>query len=229
MNSFYVPSLTVDAKQVILSEEESKHACRVLRLKNGDKVALLDGKGGTYLAEIADDHPKRCQLQIQSVEITEKQTKSIHIAVAPTKNMDRMEWFLEKATELGVTEVTFLVCQNSERKALKLDRLEKIIVSAMKQSKRTYLPILHDLISIKDFLVIYPKGAVAHCFSEEKKSLQSIFEIANFPILIGPEGDFSLEEIRLLQESGYQAITLGENRLRTETAALFACMQAVMV
>lgn len=229
MNSFYVPALTATAQQITLSEEESKHACRVLRLKNGDRVALLDGRGGTFVARIIDDHPKRCLLEVESREHEERPIKEIHVAVAPTKNMDRMEWFVEKATELGVTTITFLLCHNSERKTVKTDRLEKIIIAAMKQSKRSYLPELRDLTTIQAFIQEFPKGAVAHCYDAEKKQLSEVFESTQFPILIGPEGDFSTEELRLLQAAGYHGISLGENRLRTETAALYACMQALLI
>ncbi len=228
MNLFYIPTITADSKQITLSEEESKHACRVLRLKNGDIITLLDGVGGTYLAEIEDAHPKHCSVSVLKYEFEEKETKSVHIAIAPTKNMDRIEWFLEKTTELGIDEITFLLCKNSERKQIKEDRLEKILVSAMKQSKRTHLPKMNLLISFKDFVNQHPNGALAHCYENAKTTLNDVFKPNNYPILIGPEGDFSLEEIELAKKAGYDFVTLGKNRLRTETAGLYACMQCLL-
>ena len=147
MNLFYIPEITPALSEINLSEEESKHACRVLRLKKGDQLTVLDGKGSSYLAQIIDDHAKHCKIQIITHTQEPKSDKEIHIAIAPTKNMDRIEWFIEKATELGVTEITFLLCSNSERKQIKLERIEKILVAAMKQSKRTFIPKLNELIS----------------------------------------------------------------------------------
>ncbi len=226
MNWFYTPDITADAKEFALSEEESKHACRVLRLKIGDKVSLLDGNGRTFLAEILLDNPKKCLLKVLEIDFEPKETYSIHIAIAPTKNNDRLEWFLEKATELGVTDITLILTKNTERKVVKEDRLLKILVAAMKQSKRTYLPTLHETSSLKDFNKNHPQGAVAHCEETEKNKLTSLLKPENFPILIGPEGDFTSEEIKMVLESGYKPITLGKNRLRTETAGLYACMLA---
>lgn len=224
MNLFYIPEVKPESKSIVLSEEESKHACRVLRLKVGDQLLLLDGVGGSFVAEISDDHPKHCQVNILSYTFEEKADHEIHIAIAPTKNNDRIEWFLEKVTELGITEVTLLLCSNSERKQVKEERFEKILVSAMKQSQRLYLPKLNPLISFKEFIQKHPQGAMAHCYEGEKKSLNTVLKSSNYPILIGPEGDFSKEEVELASISGYDFITLGNNRLRTETAGLYACM-----
>lgn len=224
MNLFYIPEITPEVKEITLSEEESKHACRVLRLKNGDRMQLLDGRGGTYLAEISDDHPKHCTVQIIEYTFEEKDPREIHLAIAPTKNNERIEWFLEKTTELGITEVTLLLCGNSERKQIKEDRFEKILVSAMKQSQRKYLPQLHPLTTFKDFIAKHPKGALAHCYEGTKQELRNVLKPQNYPVLIGPEGDFTQEEVALAEKSGYDFITLGKNRLRTETAGLYACM-----
>lgn len=224
MNLFYIPEITPETTLIVLSEEESKHACRVLRLKVGDQVRLLDGVGGSYLAVIADDHPKHCRVSILDYTFEEKADQEIHIAIAPTKNNERIEWFLEKATELGITEVTLLLCSNSERKQVKEERFEKILVSAMKQSQRLYLPKLNSLVTFKEFIQKHPKGALAHCYEGEKKFLNSVLQPANYPILIGPEGDFSKKEVDLASTSGYDFISLGTNRLRTETAGLYACM-----
>lgn len=227
MNLFYIPEITPDAKEITLSEEESKHACRVLRLKNGDKITLLDGRGGTYLAEITEDHPKHCTVRILEYALEESDGKEVHIAIAPTKNNERIEWFLEKTTELGITEITLLLCGNSERKQVKEDRFEKILVSAMKQSQRKYLPKLNALVPFKEFIKQHPKGALAHCYDGEKQALPSVFKAQDYPVLIGPEGDFTTEEVALAAESGYDFVTLGKNRLRTETAGLYACMLAL--
>lgn len=224
MNLFYIPEISPDSREIILSEEESKHACRVLRLKNGDQMILLDGRGGTFLAEITDDHPKHCAVKIVNYEFEEKDSREIHIAIAPTKNNERIEWFLEKTTELGITEITLLLCGNAERKQIKEDRFEKILVSAMKQSQRKYLPKLNALVPFKEFIQQHPKGALAHCYEGEKVNLHTAFKPQNYPVLIGPEGDFTKEEVQMAQKSGYDSVTLGKNRLRTETAGLYACM-----
>ncbi|TXI85693.1 MAG: 16S rRNA (uracil(1498)-N(3))-methyltransferase [Crocinitomicaceae bacterium] len=224
MNLFYIPEVKPDTKTIVLSEEESKHACRVLRLKVGDQLRLLDGVGGSYVAEIADDHPKHCQVSIVSYTFEQPAEQEIHIAIAPTKNNERLEWFLEKATELGITEVSLVVCSNSERKQVKEERFEKILIAAMKQSQRTYLPRLNGLISFKDFLRKHPQGAIAHCYAGEKKAIKDVMKPSNYPILIGPEGDFSREEVDAALQLGYDVVSLGTNRLRTETAGLYACM-----
>lgn len=224
MNLFYIPEISPGSKEITLSEEESKHACRVLRLKTGDHITLLDGRGGTFLAEITEDHPKHCSVSIISYHFEENDSREIHIAIAPTKNNERIEWFLEKTTELGITEITLLLCGNAERKQIKEDRMEKILVSAMKQSQRKYLPKLNSLIPFREFIQKYPKGALAHCYNDEKLSLDSVFRPQNYPVMIGPEGDFTREEIELAHQSGYDFVTLGKNRLRTETAGLYACM-----
>ncbi len=229
MNLFYFPNIKADTTQIILSEEESKHACRVLRLKDGDIITILDGVGGTYLSQIEEAHPKHCIVSILSYEYEEKEAKAIHIAIAPTKNIERIEWFLEKTTELGIDEITLLLCKNSERKQIKEDRLEKILVSAMKQSKRTYLPKLNVLISFKDFINQHTTGALAHCYEGNKTSIQDVYQQYDYPILIGPEGDFSLDEVEMAKKAGYDFVTLGKNRLRTETAGLYACMQCLLI
>lgn len=228
MNSFYVPSLTIETKNVQLSEDESKHAIRVLRLKNGDFVHLLDGKGSRYLAQISEDHPKRCSLKIEEVFTEPNSSFEIHIAIAPTKNMDRIEWFLEKAIELGLSELSLILCKNSERKSINVERLEKIAVSAMKQSQRLYLPQIHEVQRFDEFILKFEKGALAHCYEGEKKKINSCVQPFSYPILIGPEGDFSVEEVEIAKKHGFDFITLGKNRLRTETAGLYACMQALI-
>lgn len=230
MNLFYDPEIETGAEEFQLNEEESRHACKVLRMKNGDQLYLLNGRGALFTAEILDAQTKKCRLKIHSFEQQQLLGKEVHIAVAPTKNMDRIEWFVEKATEIGVTEISWILCKNSERKIVKNERMEKIAVSAMKQSKRLFLPKINELTTLKEFLKMHPEGAIAHCFEGEKQTtIREIFKSHNFPVLIGPEGDFSREEVELLTKNAYKGITLGENRLRTETAALVACMQCVFL
>lgn len=224
MHLFYLPELRPQIKSCILSEEESKHACRVLRLKMGDEIELLDGIGGRYVAEIKDDNPKRCVVDILSVEVSTIPKYEIHIAIAPTKNMDRIEWFVEKATELGATKITFLKCDRSERKAINLERIEKIAIAAMKQSKRTFLPIIEPLVTFSNFVETNNNGVMAHCENDEKESIVSFVKPTNLPVLIGPEGDFTKDEILLAKKYSYKFVTLGETRLRTETAGLYAVM-----
>jgi len=231
MQLFFTPDLNPSSENFILSEEESKHAIRVLRMDAGDRLHLIDGCGGLYEAQIIDPHPKRTVLTILSVEEHFQQPRyHLHIAVGPTKNIDRIEWFLEKATEVGIQEITPLICEHSERKEVKLDRLNKVVVAAMKQSLKAYLPKLNAAVSFKEFLKNSPNDgvqkAIAHCVDTEKKYLNQIFEPAkHYIILIGPEGDFSEGEIELAIQMGFHPISLGEARLRTETAALAACME----
>ena len=229
MHLFYVPELTPVTKSIYLSEDESKHACRVLRLKMNDEVSLLDGVGGVYHARIEEDNPKKCLLQIIAVTHDTKPTHEVHIAIAPTKNMDRIEWFVEKATEIGMTELTLLICEHSERKIVKTERLEKILISAMKQSKRTFIPKLNAVVSFSEFMKQHTQGALAHCEEGEKKTLQTVCKASNYPILIGPEGDFSSKEIAAAKTNGFDFVVLGNTRLRTETAGIYACVQAKMI
>jgi 16S rRNA (uracil1498-N3)-methyltransferase len=227
MHLFYTPDIKSTIYQ--LNEEESKHCIRVLRLKNGDKVNLIDGKGGFYLAEIINDHPKRTELHIvEAQQEYAKRNHYLHIAVAPTKNIDRFEWFLEKATEIGIDEITPIICERSERKEVKTDRSNKIITTAIKQSLKAYHPILNPQISFKDFVALAKADVkyIAHCEEQSKAEIGEGFKKhSNYLILIGPEGDFSPTEIELALQSGFVPITLGESRLRTETAALQACFE----
>lgn len=224
MQIFYTPDITVNPE---LPEEEAGHCIRVLRLCEGDEILLTDGDGSFYKAAISRAHPKHCEVRIlESWKQPDLWNFNLHIAVAPTKNMDRMEWFAEKATEIGINTITCLNCRFSERKEIKTARLEKILVSAMKQSQKATLPQLDGMTDFKKFVAL-PFGGrkfIAHCEEGEKPLLKSIYHPGeNALILIGPEGDFSPEEIKLAKENGFEAISLGESRLRTETAALVAC------
>ena len=224
MHLFYTPDI---AERNELPSEEAAHAVRVLRLQPGDEIALTDGKGCFYKAEISTANQKRCLVNILSKEAQPPLWKGhLHLAMAPTKNMDRIEWFAEKATEIGFDELSFLNCRFSERKVLKTERIEKILVSAMKQSLKARLPILNEMADFKKFVQqpFSGKKFIAHCHEGEKPLLQTqIVPGEDALVLIGPEGDFSEEEVRLAIENGFQPISLGRSRLRTETAALVAC------
>ena len=229
MHLFYTPDIEPSHPQYFLSEEESKHAVRVLRLNVGDQVQLIDGRGGLYTAEIKDAHPKRTILQITDVVTGfNKRNHYLHIAIAPTKNIERLEWFLEKATEIGIDEISLIICQRSERKEAKVDRLNKIITSAIKQSLKAYHPILNEPEPLSKLLARNFNGQkfIAHCEEGNKTSLkQDISLNGKYLILIGPEGDFSPKEIEDALQNDFKAITLGQSRLRTETAALEACFE----
>lgn len=225
MHLFYVPDLT--GNEILLDETESKHAVRVLRLKRGSRVNLVDGKGGFYAAEITDDHAKACRLTVlESTSGFGKRHCYLHLAIAPPKSIDRFEWFLEKATEIGIDEITPLLTEHSERKHLKPERLEKILVSAMKQSVKAYLPKLNRLTSFPEFLhtVEEENRFVAHCYEGEKPHLKNYVNSGeNIVVLVGPEGDFSAGEVAAAKGKGFREITLGTSRLRTETAGVVAC------
>jgi 16S rRNA (uracil1498-N3)-methyltransferase len=221
---FYAPDIENDRR---LPEEESQHAVKVLRLKEGDKIEIVDGKGCFYHAEITFPHAKHCEVEILSkTENFQPQPVHLHIAIAPTKNMDRLEWFAEKVTEIGVGEITPLLCERSERKVLKHDRLEKILVSAMKQSKKAYLPRLNELKKFSDFVKENSHGNrfIAHCYEEDKKELVKEYVAGeDAVVLIGPEGDFGEKEVAVALKAGFVPVSLGESRLRTETAGVVAC------
>lgn len=219
MSIFFAPSLQEAHTHYQLSEEESKHCNRVLRLKEGARIELVNGIGLHAVAVLKDAHPKRSLLEIESI-VQHAPTPTLHIAIAPTKNMDRIEWFLEKSTELGLSKLTFLVCDHNERKHVNMDRLEKIAVAAMKQSKRFYLPQIEPLEPFADFVKKHPRAYFGHCAEGSKIPLKNLK--TEYPFLIGPEGDFSSQEIELALKSGYQAVHMSEFRLRTETAALLA-------
>jgi 16S rRNA (uracil1498-N3)-methyltransferase len=230
MQLFYTPDIQPSHPQYFLSEEESKHCIRVLRLEKGDEVQLIDGKGGLYAAIIVDAHPKRTILQI--ISVTQEfgiRNHFLHIAIAPTKNIERVEWFLEKATEIGIDEISLIICQRSERKEAKAERLNKIITSAIKQSVKAYHPLLNEPLSF-DALLAKPftgQKFIAHCETGDKINLRDgITPHGKYLILIGPEGDFTPTEIDKALNNDFKAITLGESRLRTETAALEACFEA---
>jgi 16S rRNA (uracil1498-N3)-methyltransferase len=225
MHIFYTPDIS--GNSYTLDEPESKHCIRVLRLAKGDRITLVDGRGGCFNAEIADPNPKRCSVKvIQSEQKFGLKNFQVHIAIAPTKNIERMEWFLEKAAEIGINRVIPLLCQHSERKEVKHERLEKVMVSAMKQSLKAYLPKLDGLTKFDD-LIHQPfdgQKFIAHCDDQHRDLLKNLVTPnQNYLILIGPEGDFSFEEIDAAIQAGFKPVSLGDSRLRTETAGMVAC------
>ena len=226
---FYAPELP---DRLALPDEEAGHAVRVLRMKDGDALLATDGRGTFYECTLLSASPKHCALQIErSYPGDHLWQGHIHLAVAPTKNMDRIEWLAEKATEIGFDELTFLLCKNSERKVIKTERVEKIVVSATKQSHKAHKPEVHELTRIADFLRQPRTGKkyIAHCLAEEG-SLPFLFHLlpadGEVTVLIGPEGDFTPEEVAMAEAAGYQSVSLGRSRLRTETAALVAVQLA---
>lgn len=231
MYLFYTPDI---ATVRCLSEEESAHCVRVLRYTRGDEILLTDGRGTTYTAQITNPHPKHCEFEILT---SERQLPShpfhLHIAVAPTKNVERLEWMVEKCTEIGVDEITPLLCRFSERKQLRTDRLEKIILSAAKQSLTPYLPKLNPLTPYDEFirgLNTQQSRFIAHCYKEEKHLLRDeIHRGQDVVVLIGPEGDFSEQEVQDALALGFIPVSLGNSRLRTETAGVVACHTAILL
>lgn len=242
MHLFYQPDLS--GETILLSEEESKHAIRVLRMSIGERVELVDGKGTRAGAEVVNDHPKRCELRIHS-RSTEKTNRDyyLHIAVAPTKNIERTEWFVEKAVEIGIDEITFLDCEHSERGVIKLDRIEKVAVSAMKQSQQSWMPLINEMVSFSSFVKAASADVklIAHCEDGQKNTMplalsgqpSATLSLTNnkrrILVLIGPEGDFSHSEIEAAFADQFTAVSLGETRLRTETAALYAVTAASLL
>lgn len=234
MQLFYNPNISETANEVAFDKEESRHIIKVLRMKEGDTFKITNGKGSFFDAEIISANPKGCLVKIISGEIQPPLPYQLHLAVAPTKLNDRYEWFLEKATEIGITEITPIICDHSERKTIKPERYEKILQSAMKQSLKAYLPVLNEAVSFKDFVTSENTSEglkyIAHCEETDKKSLKSVLlPKKKTTILIGPEGDFSSEEIELAKKSGFIPVALGESRLRTETAAVVACHSVAFV
>ena len=251
---FYVPDA---ANQVELPAEEATHALRVLRLKGGDEIFLMDGEGSFYRAEVTAASSKRCLYEIKEKMPQKRAWKGhTHLAIAPTKMMERIEWMAEKATEIGFDELSFLNCQFSERKVVKTPRIDKIVISAVKQSHKAWKPVVNELESFKEFIQTPRQGRkfICHCYEEvekkdffqeisslsddvdgkdaasqssvDNKNAASSSSSADITVLVGPEGDFSIDEVRLALENGYESVSLGTSRLRTETAGLVAVHMA---
>ena len=226
MQLFYNSQISPSDKQFTFNKIESKHMVRVLRKKEGDLLNITNGDGFLFTAKISIANDKKCIVSIiDSTKKSKPWSYTLHIAIAPTKNNDRFEWFLEKATEIGIDEITPIICDRSERKVLKLERMQKIIESAAKQSLKYHFPKLNDPIKFEDFINTHSTGKlfIAHCEDLKKESLQLLCKTKDkITILIGPEGDFTPNEINKAIAKDYQAITLGESRLRTETAGIIA-------
>ena len=220
---FYSPEAAISHE---LPEEEAQHALRVLRLQPGDEIFLMDGKGTYYRAHITEADRRHCFYEIDETKPQPRQwTGHLHLAMGPTKNMDRTEWFAEKATEIGFDELTLLNCRWSERRSVKTERLDRILISAMKQSHKAEKPVLNPMTDIADFLKkdFCSQRFICHCHEGDKPLLFDVLsENLDAVVMIGPEGDFSMEEVRMAEEAGFKSVSLGRSRLRTETAALAA-------
>lgn len=228
---FYVPRALENTE---LTQEEAQHAVRVLRLQAGDEIFLMDGEGVFHRAEVTLAQGKHCHYKIvESIPQNPAWRGNIHLVMAPTKMMDRVEWMVEKATEIGCDHFSFILCKFSERKQMRADRVEKIVVSAVKQSRKAWMPKVDELEPFKQFVTTPRAGGkyICHCYDEIPR--EDFFELINhdgadddITVLVGPEGDFSIDEVRLAIDNGYQSVSLGSARLRTETAALSAVMMA---
>nr|WP_198999546.1 16S rRNA (uracil(1498)-N(3))-methyltransferase [Flavobacterium sp. ASV13] len=230
MQLFYNPDIDETTESFSFDKEESRHIIKVLRKKDSDILHVTNGHGLLFETEITLASDNKCIVDVLSIKKAPEPKFRLHLAVAPTKMNDRFEWFLEKATEIGIQEITPVFCDRSERKVINPERFEKIILSAMKQSNETYLPKLNEAISFKEFIKQKNEGIqlIAHCEETDKKSLKEVLKPnENVTLLIGPEGDFSEKEIALAIENNYQPVTLGNTRLRTETAAVVACHSVV--
>jgi 16S rRNA (uracil1498-N3)-methyltransferase len=227
MQLFYSPELNLTDKEFTFNPDESKHIIRVLRKKAGDILNITNGKGYLFSSEIEQATPKKCEVRILSVDKKEPlRNYRLHIAISPTQHLNRFEWFLEKATEIGVDEITPLICEHSNHKKLKLERCKTIVQAAAKQSLQYYFPVVNEPIDFSSFLdqtVNYEQCLIAHCKDVERVSLKTVIsKNTDTIILIGPEGDFSEKEISESVQKNYSPVSLGSSRLRTETAGIVA-------
>lgn len=227
MQLFYNPDISSQTKSFSFDKEESRHIIRVLRKTVGDDLVLTNGKDQFFRARILQANDKKCLANIISCEDRPKTWDyELHIGIAPTKMNDRFEWFLEKATEIGIDEITPVICDHSERKQVKTERMKKVLISAMKQSLKYRLPRLNEPVKFNDFIKKndWELGLIAHCQEDNKRKIRDLIqEKKKIMILIGPEGDFSDKEIELAKSLGLFPVSLGESRLRTETAGVIAC------
>lgn len=231
MQLFYAPDIHTETAEFTFDKEESKHIVKVLRKLEGSILHITNGKGFLFVCEVILASEKKCVVKINESQFTEPREFKIHMVVAPTKMNDRYEWFLEKAAEIGVDEITPIICDHSERKIIKTERFDKILISAMKQSNQMYLPVLNEPIKLNDFLSKEFNGQkfIAHCEKTEKVELKNRIKTQqNYTLLIGPEGDFSTNEINKALTNGYLPVALGNTRLRTETAAIVGCHTFVL-
>lgn len=222
---FYIESLNIDKQTYVLSEDTSKHIIQVLRMKIGESIQLTDGKGNLVTAEIMDDHKKKCVVQKNDFTFLPFQNNKSSIAISLVKNSSRFEWFLEKATEIGVQNIYPLICGRTEKQHFRKERMQTIIISAMLQSKQVWMPELTEVISFQDFINTNQSEVkyIAHCEEDgEKNSIEKNNNDNSSVILIGPEGDFTKDEIESAKVKGFKPVSLGINRLRTETAGIVA-------
>lgn len=232
MQLFYNSEITTSLTSFQFDKVESKHMIKVLRKKEGDTIFITNGKGDLFQATIQVESDKKCEIAITKTTKFEAKKYHLHIAIAPTKLNDRFEWFLEKATEIGINEITPIICEHSERKVYKIDRAEKIIQSAMKQSNQYFLPKINEPISFNEFLKKEhaTEKFIAHCEENQKDLLQKCIKSnQNILLLIGPEGDFSVKEIQLALKNNFIPVSLGSNRLRTETAGIVGCHTVALI
>jgi 16S rRNA (uracil1498-N3)-methyltransferase len=224
----YDPGTSPETSEITLDEDNSRHIVQVLRMRPGEALQLTDGKGSLLNALIVEDHKKKCRVKVQSLVTSPSRKKKVAIAISPLKNASRFEWFLEKAAEIGVSEIIPLQSERTERQHLRPDRLHNILVSALLQSQQTWLPVLHPLTSLSRVLedTRYDRRLIAHCLEDSLPAIpvvaSPVTPTVSTLILIGPEGDFSAEEVALALKNGFVPVTLGENRLRTETAGVVA-------
>lgn len=224
MQLFYFDQISIDKDFLLLDKEQSRHMTKVLRKKVGDLVYITDGMGNLYHGKISLVTSNKCGIDLAFAKAYPKQAHQLHIAIAPTKMNDRMEWFLEKATEMGISKITPILCDHSERKKINIDRFRKILVSAMQQSNQFYLPKIESLTLFSDFISSDIRGVkcIAHCEESDKKNLLSqMSRQEDLTVIIGPEGDLSSPEIKMAIQNGFQPVTLGDKRLRTETAGVY--------
>ena len=224
---FYIESVDKSTKTILLDEETSRHIVQVLRMKVGEKLNLTDGKGNLLTCSITDEHKKHCLVKVEETSHKAQDARKVSIAISLLKNTNRFEWFLEKATEIGVSEIIPLICERTEKEKFRFDRLQGICISAMLQSQQVWLPVLHEPVQFENLIMKEFDNCqrfIAHCNEGEKRTLSN-FQISQFPnskILIGPEGDFTNVEIDLALKNNFQPVSLGETRLRTETAGVVA-------
>jgi len=228
---FYITDMLAGQPEITLDEDTSKHVVGVLRMKHGDQLHLTNGKGFLLTASIIDDHKKRCRVQVVNERFIQPTENKTTIAISLLKNANRFEWFLEKATELGITEIIPVVCNRSEKQQFRYDRMHSILVSAMLQSQQAWLPVLYkpigfDLLLKQEEMIAANQKFIAHCMPGEKQELHKLVDPAAYSktILIGPEGDFTKEEVALALEHNYKPVSLGNTRLRTETAGMTAAV-----
>jgi 16S rRNA (uracil1498-N3)-methyltransferase len=230
---FYINEYDVTQKQIVLNEETSKHVVQVLRMKVGEQLNLTDGKGSLITCEITDDHKKHCTVEVKETSFTEQGTRKVVVAISLLKNANRFEWFLEKSTEIGVAGIIPLICERTEKEKFRFDRMQGICISAMLQSQQTWLPLLHEPVPFEKLAKesVSNTKLIAHCIENNKERL-SHFKIESFlncQILIGPEGDFTEKEIELALQYNFIPVSLGETRLRTETAGVVAATLLCLV